>query len=295
MTRVTGLIPPIPTPLTRSQLDLRSLERVIEDISPHVSGVLVGGGVGEVASLSIEERVSLFGAVRGMLPDDLSLVVSIADNSLEHTRRLAAAAGEAGASLVVASCPGYYANDIGMLEAYFSAVSAFTPIGLCLYDNPSASHTTLSVADIASLAAAVPRMTHVKVTDLSPGKVTALKEATDLTVCAGDDAVLWDQIHDADAVMVAAPLIYPEECAGLWNAVSGGDTESARASYRELAPFLHAALGSADYVAVIKAVLQHRGVIHSSEVRLPLQGLPERRLAAVIDAYEMHGRRALEA
>lgn len=294
MTAASGLIPPIPSPLSDGRLDLHSLERVIEDIAPYVSGVLVGGGVGEVASLSIDERVLLFGAVKRMLPDGLGLAVSIADNSLEHTRRLAEAAAEAGASLVVASCPGYFANDVGMLEAYFAAVSELAPIDLCLYDNPFSSHTTLSVADIASLAAAAPRMTHVKVTDLSPGKVAALKEATDLTVCAGDDAVLWEQIHDADAAMVAAPLIYPKECAALWEAVSGGDAGGARAAYRELAPFLHSALGSPDYVAVIKAVIHHRGVIDSPEVRLPLLELPPRRLAAVIDAYEMRGRQALE-
>jgi 4-hydroxy-tetrahydrodipicolinate synthase len=295
MTPVTGLIPPIPSPLTDGRLDLRSLERIVEDISPHVSGMLVGGGVGEVASLSIDERVTLFEAVKRMLPEGLCLAVSIADNSLEHTRRLAEAAAEAGASLVVASCPGYYANDVGMLKAYFTTVSALAPIDLCLYDNPFSSHTTLSVADIAAIAACAPRMTHVKVTDLSPGKAAALKEATDLIVCAGDDAVLWEQIHDADAVMVAAPLIYPEECAALWNAVVNGEPEIARARYLELAPFLHASLGSSDYVAVIKAVIHHRGIIESPEVRLPLVDLAPRRLAAVIDAYEMRIRRPLEA
>ena len=45
---------------------------------------------------------------------------------------------------------------------------------------------------------------------------------------------------------------------------------------------LHSSLGAADYVGVIKAVLHHRGVIESAEVRLPLVALPAARTAEVI-------------
>ena len=143
--------------------------------------------------------------------------------------------------------------------------------------------------DIATIAAAAPRLTHVKVTDVSIGKVAALKETTSLTVCAGEDAVLWDQIRDCDAAMVALPLLFPEKAAALWDAVERGDLAVAETCYRGLAPFLHAALGSADYVQVIKAVLHHRGLIASPEVRLPLLALAQRRLAEVIRAYEAGG------
>ena len=56
--------------------------------------------------------------------------------------------------------------------------------------------------------------------------------------------------------------------------------------YARVAPFLHSALGASDYVSVIKAVLEQRGVIGSAEVRLPLVGLSERRTAEVIAALE---------
>ena len=193
--RVTGLVPPIATPFRDGALDLDSLHRLLDDLSDHVSGVLVGGSVGEAASMTIEERITVMREVdRGLDRNRQYLAVSVSDNSIEYSRELAYAAGEVGADVAMVSCPNYFTNDSAMLEAYFAALSDFTPCDLCLYDNPIASHTTPSIPDIVRLTVAAPRLTHVKVTDTSVDKVAALRDATDLQVLAGDDAVLWHQL-----------------------------------------------------------------------------------------------------
>ena len=56
------------------------------------------------------------------------------------------------------SCPNYFTNDLGMLVEYFGALGEFASADICLYDNPIASHTSLSVADIKAIADAVPRV-----------------------------------------------------------------------------------------------------------------------------------------
>lgn len=65
-----------------------------------------------------------------------------------------------------------------------------TLLELCLYDTPLATRTAFWPADIVVLAEAVPRLTHVKVTDPGPEKVASLCWHTRLTVHAGADAVL---------------------------------------------------------------------------------------------------------
>src|SRR5262249_49475471 len=147
----------------------------------------------------------------GQLGETHSLAFSISDNSIETSRRLSEIAGECGADLLMVLSPNYYGNDRAMLKAYFAAVSEFASADNCLYDNPIASHTQLSVADVVELEGAAPRLTHVKVTDLAVEKVTALRERTSLVVLAGDDAVLWGQLaRGAEGAMVALPMIYPE-------------------------------------------------------------------------------------
>lgn len=284
--RVTGLLPPLLTPLKDGALDLVSFDRVLDDLAGSVGGVLVGGSVGEVPSLTVEERIALLHAATRRRDLVGAVAFSIGDNSIEHSRRLLDAAGEAGADLLVVSIPNYFANTREGLIAHLGEIGASASADLCLYDNPVANHTPLSVADIAAIAAAVPRLTHVKVTDTSLEKVGELKAATGLTVHAGDDAVLWHQLtRGAEGAMVALPMIYPQRAAEIWSLLGRGELEAAYAAYRPATPFLHGALGGVDYVAVIKAVLLERGLIASDELRLPLTTLAAPRRREVLEAF----------
>jgi dihydrodipicolinate synthase/N-acetylneuraminate lyase len=257
----------------------------MDHLAEHVSGYLVGGSVGEVPSLTLDERATLMRAAAGQRPSGHFLAVSVSDNAVGNTRVLSEVAGEVGADVLMLSCPNYYANDLQMLIEYFGAVGDFASADICLYDNPLASHTALSVADIKAIADAVPRVTHIKVTDTTIGKVASLREATGLVVCAGDDAVLWNQLTGGvDAAMVALPMIAPAIAARLWSAYERRAMDDAFTAYAHVAPFLHSSLGAADYVGVIKTVLHHRGVIESAELRLPLVALPAAREAEVVAA-----------
>ena len=91
MTRVTGFLPPIATPFLDGGLDLPSLQRLMEYLVDDVDGYLIGGSVGEVASLTLEERETLMRARRAGFGGTRSrLAVSISDNA---DRALAAPLG----------------------------------------------------------------------------------------------------------------------------------------------------------------------------------------------------------
>jgi 4-hydroxy-tetrahydrodipicolinate synthase len=245
----------------------------------------VGGSVGEVASLTLEERATLMREAARCRPAGHTLAVSISDNSIVNSRRLSEIGGEVGADVLMVSCPNYFSNSLEMLIEYFGAVGEFASADICLYDNPLASHTALSVADIARIAESVPRVTHIKVTDTAIDKVAALRAATALVILAGDDAVIWNQLaRGADGAMVALPMIAADGAAELWSAYARGALDEAFAAYARVAPFLHSSLGAPDYVGVIKTVLQHRGVIDSAELRLPLVALSAARRAEVLSA-----------
>jgi 4-hydroxy-tetrahydrodipicolinate synthase len=285
---VTGIVPPIPTPLLDGRLDITSLRRLLDYLLASIDGVVVGGSTGEAASLSTAEREEVIRTVASHLAGtNRTLVVSIADNSLEHSRRLAEVAGDVRADLLILSCPGYYPNDYPMLEAYFGAVAEFVSADLCLYDNPYVSKTWLTAGQIHALASAVPRLTHVKMTDIAVGKVAAVLEHADLTVLTGEDSVLWHQLTTGAAgVMSAIPMVYPEASARMWKAFSAGRQEQAFNEYRGLAPFINCGIHADDYVSVVKSVLQHHGVIHSAEVRLPLLPIAERRREEMLAVLE---------
>lgn len=280
-----GFIPPIATPMQHGSIDYDSLDSLVDYLHDSVAGYLIGGSVGEHPSLTLEERAGLTMAVARRRKPGRSLAVSVADNALENCRRMIRVAEEAGADLLLVSCPNYYANTLPMLIAYFTELSTYSAIPLCLYDNPIASHTTLTVADIEALARAVPSLRAVKVTDPIPEKVRALSERSDLVVHAGDDFVLWHMLtRGAHGGMVALPMIYPEEARAVWAGAQRGDWDAAEAAYRKTSHFIHIGLGAPDYVPVIKTVLHHAGVIASPEARIPLLPLSEQRRAEVLRA-----------
>ena len=275
---MSGFLPPIVTPMQAGKLDNASLVRQLDYLADHVAGYLIGGSLGEVASLTIEEREALMRTCAEHVQGERRLAVSISDNCLATSRRLADVAGEIDADLVVVSCPNYFVNDREMLIAYFAALADFAPADICLYDNPIASNTQLCVEDITAIHEAVPRVSHIKVTDLAIDKVAALKGSTDLVIYSGDDAVLWHQLsRGATGAMVALPMIYPEVASSLWEAFESGDQASALEIYSQATGFFQIALGASDYVVAVKTVLHERGVIASADVRLPLLPPSERR------------------
>lgn len=285
MSRVTGFVPPIATPFRDGRLDLDSLKRLLDHIGDQVGGFLVGGSVGEYPNLTIDERVQVLTTVASHKDKRHTLAASISSNCLEDSRVLVDAAVQVQADVAIVSCPNYYTNDLTMLCAYFAKLGEICPLDLCLYDNPLASRTNLSISTIQALVAISPRLTHIKVTDPSPDKVTALRRETDLVVLAGEDFVLWQMLsRGAHGGMVALPMIYPEVASEIWSALSRGDSDSAYVAYRRATHFIHIALGAIDYVQVIKLALHHRGVIASPEVRLPLVSLGPTRRQEVLAA-----------
>ncbi len=283
--RITGFLPPIATPMQDGKLDIPSLHSQLDYISDHVAGYLVGGSIGEVASLTLEERQHVMRACADHSGSTRRLAVSVSDNCLANCRRLTETAAEVGADLVMVSSPNYFTNNRDMLVAYYGAIGEFSPTEICLYDNPIQSHTLLSVADIAAIAKAVPTLTHIKVTDTAIEKVAAIRAATDLVILAGDDAVLWHQLdRGAEGGMVALPLIYPQIASDVWDALQSGDRDAAYSRYSDATRFMHIAFGAADFVAVVKMVLHHKGVIASSEMRIPLVMPPAHRCAEILAA-----------
>jgi 4-hydroxy-tetrahydrodipicolinate synthase len=283
---LTGIIPPIPTPFRDGKLDLESLRRLLEHLMPRVDGVLVGGSTGETPSLSIAEREDVLRTVATHLSgSDHTIVFSIADNSLEHSRRLSDTAGEHGADLLILSCPSYYPNSQAMLTEYLAEVGEFASGELCLYDNPYVTKTWLTAAQVNALAAAVPQLSHVKMTDTAIGKVREIVAAGDATVYAGEDSVLWHHLLEGvEGIMSAIPMFYPDVCAELWEAFASGRRDEAFERYRAIAPFITAGIHADDYIAVVKTVLAHRSVIASSEVRRPLLPLSRERLSEILEA-----------
>jgi 4-hydroxy-tetrahydrodipicolinate synthase len=160
-------------------LDLAGAERIARLLVDNGNdGVVVAGTTGESPTLSHAEKLDLFRAVRGALPD----AVVIAGTGSYDTRgsiELSREAEKLGVDAVMAVVPYYNKPPQKSLYAHFSAIAGAINGPLMMYNVPSRT--------VANMAAE----TSIRLSQID--NIVALKEAsTDLSQCAAVCAGMAD-------------------------------------------------------------------------------------------------------
>jgi 4-hydroxy-tetrahydrodipicolinate synthase len=283
---VEGVLPVIPTPFLDGRFDPESFERFLEHMLPWVDGYVVLGSTGEAPSLTSDERREIAALALEMTPRDKTVVVGVSHTTLAETVGLARHAEDHGAAAVLCAAPYYFLNAADGVGRYLAALDDSIGIELVFYDNPAATKTQLSAAEVIGWARDLEHLNAVKLTDHDLSKVAAWQDAG-LKVLAGDDPIAFRYMAaGVDGAMLIAPSVLPEPFRTAWDLARAGRVEDAYRTFgREVAPFIHA-FGIGDEIATTKALMADIGVFSSAEVRLPLLPSSSERRDVVRWAYE---------
>ena len=205
------------------------------------TGLVVGGSLGEAATLSFEEKIAIVrtsvAAVAGRAP----VVLGIASLSTLEAVALAQAAERAGAQGLMVLPPYVYSSDWREMKTHVSAVIAATKLSCLLYNNPPAYKTDFLPEQIAELARLHPNLHAVKESSGDTRRVTAIQAAVGprLAVLVGMDDAIVEGIY-AGAVGWIAGLVnaFPVESVALFNLASRGEKARAAALYAWFLPLL---------------------------------------------------------
>jgi 4-hydroxy-tetrahydrodipicolinate synthase len=259
----------------------RGLARYLVEHGSH--GLVLAGTTGEAPTLSDDEKLALFRAVRDELGNEATLIVGTGSNNTLHTVELTKLAAEAGADAALIVTPYYNKPNRAGLIAHYEAVSQ-VGIPIILYNIPS--RTALNVAP--DLLEELGRLANV----------VAVKQANDdelgpiqgLDVLAGNDGVFCRTIEfgGAGGILVSSHLAGPQ-MREIWDAGQEGDIERAREIDAELQPVYEATAVAGPAPIAVKAVLKMLGVIESDAVRLPLVAASEEERTAIRPALEAAG------
>jgi 4-hydroxy-tetrahydrodipicolinate synthase len=154
MSRFSGVIPPVVTPLSaHDQLDSSAVDAVVEHlIAGGVSGLFVLGTTGEGPSLTYQIRYEMVErtceAAQGRLP----VLTGITDTSYAESLALAEHASSSGASAVVAAAPFYYDISQQDLKAWFDRLADESPLPVMLYNMPSCVGVVLDPEIVGDLS-----------------------------------------------------------------------------------------------------------------------------------------------
>ena len=269
MNRLTGIIPPLITPLTDyDTLDQEGLERLVEHvIDGGVSGVFILGTTGEAPSLSYRLRRELIERVCALIDGRVPVFVGITDTAFAESLALAHVAADAGADTLVLASPYYFPAGQTELRESIGHLLPRLPLPLMLYNMPSLTKVWF---EIETLQHFIDHEKVIGVKDSSGdlayyGEVLKLREQRpDWSVFIGPEHLLIESVRmGGDGGVNGGANVYPGLFSAAYQAAAVGDSQKMaelQAAIDALQPIYDIGKYASRHIKATKSALSIKGI-----------------------------------
>jgi 4-hydroxy-tetrahydrodipicolinate synthase len=239
-------------------------------------GLVLAGTTGEAPTLTDDEKVELWTAVRAAV--DVPLIAGTGSNDTRHTCELSARAAATGVDGLLVVTPYYNRPSQAGIEAHLRAVAAATDLPVVVYDIPGRTGRKIDTGLLLRLAHEVPTIVGLKDAAGNPGetaKVVAGAPA-DFDVYSGDDPMTLPLLAiGATGVIGTATHWCGEVMADLVTSFEKGDHARARDLNASLfESYSYQSRETAQFALAVKVTLRVLG-LPAGPCRLPLGPEPE--------------------
>jgi 4-hydroxy-tetrahydrodipicolinate synthase len=203
-------------------------------------GLVPCGSLGEVATLSFEEKVAVVKTCVEAA-NGLPVAPGVSSLSTQGAIDFAKASHDVGAQGLMVLPPYAYSTDWREMKAHMKAVIEATPLTCILYNNPIAYKTDFTPVQIAELAAECPNLAAVKESSADVRRIMAIRELIDgrLTLMMGVDDAIVEGIRVGVTGWIAGLVnAFPAESVALWRWTLDGKTKEADELYKWFLPLL---------------------------------------------------------
>ncbi len=289
---LTGIFPPVATPMIRGKPALEKLASNIARWSKTgIKGFVVLGSNGEAPLLSHAEKHDLVRTAAQASPKDLLVIAGTGCESTQKTLRLTNACARWGARAALVIPPHFFTGRMTerALFAHYRTLADGADIPILLYNVPKFVHLSLT-PDLVSRLSEHPNIIGIKD---SSGDVRLMGEYLRRTregfqVLVGSGSVLFSGLAlGCPGGIVALANVAPEACVAIFESTRAGDYEAARALQIRMIP-VDKAVTTIYGVAGLKAALDMRGYF-GGEVRPPLLPVTETEKRAVASILKEAG------
>ncbi|MFZ9588560.1 MAG: dihydrodipicolinate synthase family protein [Chitinophagaceae bacterium] len=282
-----GVFPALLTPFdANEELDLNMYEKNLQaQVDAGVSGIIIGGSLGEASSITLEEKEALVKYSVKFLNGKLPVIMNIAEGSTKEAVRQAKLAKEWGASGLMLLPPMRYKADDREVVTFFKTVATSTDLSVMIYNNPVDYKIEVTLDMFAELAE-VPNINALKESTRDVTNVTRLKNRFNdrfAILCGVDTLTVEELALGADGLVAGLVDAFPKETVVMYNLVKAGKLEEAIKIYRWFMPLLELDIHP-KLVQYIKLAATQTG-IGSEYVRAPrllLQGEERERILKII-------------
>ena len=245
----------------------RLAKRLVENGS---DGIVVAGTTGESPTLSDEEKIRLFAAVKEAVGGRAAVVAGTGTNDTRHSVHLTKHAEAAGADGILLVNPYYNRPSQDGLYAHFRTIAESTALPCMLYNIPGRTGVNAAPETIARLAD-VPNIVAVKEASGSLDQASEIRRRTspDFLIYSGDDSLTLPilAVGGTGIVSVASHLA-GRDISDMVRAYEQGDVGKALAIHLKLFPLFKVLFITTNPVP-LKAALNLSGFT-VGKPRLPL-------------------------
>ncbi|CAM3135239.1 dihydrodipicolinate synthase family protein [Paenibacillus lupini] len=276
------------TPYSKEDtVDEASIHRMVQYYEQHqVPALLVSGSTGEQHSLTIEERIRLYQAVKDAASESMPLYSGVAAIRNRDAVRLAEEAERTGMSAIMLGFPPYIRPNQREAAAYVEAVTSAISLPIMLYNNPVRTGFNLEPDTLIRLVQNNPQITALKEAG-NPENVKHIKAelGAEFQVLSGMDLTITDYFKKGyDGLTSVAGNLFPVELSEIMEHLRSDQLDQAEIKLNHLKPHLEL-MGSIGWIRVIRHVFAKQGII-ASHCREPLSPLTEEEAIACQSVFK---------
>ncbi|MRS17248.1 dihydrodipicolinate synthase family protein [Enterobacteriaceae bacterium RIT691] len=224
--------------------------------------ILLMGSIGEFASFSLEERLTLIREARAMSP--LTMVANVSSTCLSDVCRMAQAAHDAGYEAVMVLPPYYYGQTPQQVLSYFREIGAKVAGKWFAYNFPARTGCDITPEIAAKLAAEFPQFAGIKDTVDCQSHTRNMILATqvvrsDFAVLSGYDEYFIPNLMAGGAGVISGlNNVMPELFVQAREAWKQGDLQTLIRAQQAIGQFMAIYAIGDDFVTTIKTVVSRK-------------------------------------
>lgn len=267
-----GVVVPMVTPVTKDgSIDTAAVERIVSNFAKYGVSPLIMGTTGEGNSVSVKNGVEMISAAKRAANKDMVIYAGLAGNCISEQKEAAAKFIEAGADVIAATLPCYYALTPEQMYNYYKDMADTLTVPLMLYNITITTHMSIPM-DIIERLSHHPNIVGLKD---SENNVPRLEEALKLFAdredfayfcgCAANSAVALK--NGADGIVPSVGNYLPKIYQDLYEAGVRGDMEKAeelQLKTIEIGKINTAGLTLGESLAGLKIIMNEAGLCETN-------------------------------
>lgn len=282
-----GVMPALTTKFDeKDALDLSLFEKNLQaQLSAGVSGIILGGTLGEASVLTMDEKETLVKCAVEKINDQIPVILNIAEGSTKEAIRQAELAQNWGAKGLMILPPMRYKSDHRETVEYFKTVANNTDLPMMIYNNPVDYKIEVTLGMFEDLVVCK-NIQAVKESTRDISNVTRMKNLFGDRIkilCGVDTLAMEELVMGADGWVAGLVCAFPRETVAIYNLIKQGEIEKAAAIYRWFMPLLELDIHPklVQYIKLAEAAVG-LGSEHVRPPRLTLIGEERERVLKII-------------